>query len=652
MVNRFFILFLITILPSTGKSQTVGKVGINTNNPQAMFHVKDSSVLFSGAPTLPNTPGNPPISGAGVRMMWYADKGAFRAGLAASDFWGKDSTGIYSFSAGGLTRASGIASSATGYLTNASADYSFAGGLNTVASGMGSVALGELTESTGITAFAMGWNTKGIGPNAAVFGEGSVAFGTNAFATGYNTTAIGSISAAFGNSTISRSYACLTLGQFNDSIATSSRGNWLSRDPVFIIGNGTAHNARSNALTILKNGKTGINTSDPSAMLHVKDSSVVFTASEFLPANPGPPPVSGAGSRMMWYPDKAAFRVGTTINGNWNKDSIGDFSFGSGYATKAKGTFSTAMGFGTDAIGSKSTAMGSVTNAIGEYSTAMGYSTEAVGEKSTAMGNNTYAIGENATATGEETRASGINSTALGYRTTSLAYGSLSVGQYNDSIISSSGTSWVTTDPVFIIGNGAADNARSNAFSVLKNANTGINVSTPSAALHIKGTAASFDAHLRLETTGTGTDYVNMLYDGNTKFRNSAVGDEYQFRNSANAITHRLFDNGNMTIAGTLTQNSDARLKKNITQLDNSLQRLLRINGYQYYWIDSSHDKSIQTGVLAQEIEKEMPELVRADEAGVKSVNYNGLIPYLIEAIKELKQENEILKQKIDKLTK
>jgi len=47
-----------------------------------------------------------------------------------------------------------------------------------------------------------------------------------------------------------------------------------------------------------------------------------------------------------------------------------------------------------------------------------------------------------------------------------------------------------------------------------------------------------------------------------------------------------------------------------------------------------------------------MPELVRADEAGVKSVNYNGLIPYLIEAIKELKQENEILKQKIDKLTK
>jgi len=59
----------------------VGKVGINTTTPQAMLHVKDSSVLFNGGAVIPGTPGNPPVSGACVRMMWYPDKAAFRTGV-------------------------------------------------------------------------------------------------------------------------------------------------------------------------------------------------------------------------------------------------------------------------------------------------------------------------------------------------------------------------------------------------------------------------------------------------------------------------------------------------------------------------------------------------------------------------------------------
>ena len=55
-------------------------VGIGTTTPSARLHVADSSVVFSAVGDLSNIPGNPPIQGAGRRMMWYADKAAFRVG--------------------------------------------------------------------------------------------------------------------------------------------------------------------------------------------------------------------------------------------------------------------------------------------------------------------------------------------------------------------------------------------------------------------------------------------------------------------------------------------------------------------------------------------------------------------------------------------
>jgi len=91
-----------------------------------------------------------------------------------------------------------------------------------------------------------------------------------------------------------------------------------------------------------QSGNVGIGTITPKARLHVADSSVVFTGSatifDFLPApSVPPPPISGGGTRMMWYPQRAAFRVGFVNGLNWDKDNIGLFSFASGYSTKASG---------------------------------------------------------------------------------------------------------------------------------------------------------------------------------------------------------------------------------------------------------------------------------------------------------------------------
>ena len=118
-----------------------------------------------------------------------------------------------------------------------------------------------------------------------------------------------------------------------------------------------------------------------------------------------------------------------------------------------------------------------------------------------------------------------------------------------------------------------------------------------------------------------------------------------------------LKGDGNAILTGTLTQNSDARLKTNIHPLGNVLSRLTSLNGYSYKWKNEQLDQSTQIGLLAQEVENNFPELVKENDKGVKSVNYSGLIPVLIESIKEqqkmINQQNEMileLKKKVERL--
>src|SRR4051812_45154479 len=75
----------------------------------------------------------------------------------------------------------------------------------------------------------------------------------------------------------------------------------------------------------------GIGITIPKARLHVSEGSVLFSAPNAVPDNQGNPPVSGAGRRLMWYADKAAFRSGYVSGPQWDKDSIGNFSTGMGY---------------------------------------------------------------------------------------------------------------------------------------------------------------------------------------------------------------------------------------------------------------------------------------------------------------------------------
>ncbi len=194
-------------------------------------------------------------------------------------------------------------------------------------------------------------------------------------------------------------------------------------------------------------------------------------------------PASGSGTRMMWYPRKAAFRTGTVSNNEWDDENIGNYSFAAGDRTTASGDYSTAIGRAATATGEASTALGYRANASGVNSVALSHYANASGDNSIAIGNESIADGEygiamgkdahasgnNAIAMGEFTNATGDFSTAMGFRTNAESYNSVTIGRYN--VGGGDANNWVETDPLFEIGNGSSDTDKSNALTVYKNGN-------------------------------------------------------------------------------------------------------------------------------------------------------------------------------------
>ncbi|WP_409012936.1 tail fiber domain-containing protein [Emticicia sp. C21] len=107
-------------------------------------------------------------------------------------------------------------------------------------------------------------------------------------------------------------------------------------------------------------------------------------------------------------------------------------------------------------------------------------------------------------------------------------------------------------------------------------------------------------------------------------------------------------------MAGNLVTNnssssSDVRYKRNFSSIENPLAKVLQMNGFHYYWKqeefkEKNFPESRQIGFIAQEVEALFPELVNTDEKGYKSVDYARLTPVLVEAIKELKKENNSIR--------
>ena len=90
---------------------------------------------------------------------------------------------------------------------------------------------------------------------------------------------------------------------------------------------------------------------------------------------------------------------------------------------------------------------------------------------------------------------------------------------------------------------------------------------------------------------------------------------------------------------------SDINLKTNIKKIDDPLEKVMQLNGVSFDW---KHMQESSVGVIAQDVEKILPEIVRNAEDGHKTLNYNGLIGLLVEAVKELQQKINTLEERLN----
>jgi hypothetical protein len=106
---------------------------------------------------------------------------------------------------------------------------------------------------------------------------------------------------------------------------------------------------------------------------------------------------------------------------------------------------------------------------------------------------------------------------------------------------------------------------------------------------------------------------------------------------------------GNFTATGSITANSDRRLKSNIEPITDALEKIDKISGYTFTRNDIENNPR-QAGVIAQEILEVLPEVVNKDDNGMYTVAYGNITALLIQALKEEKKKRETLEERITKL--
>lgn len=182
----------------------------------------------------------------------------------------------------------------------------------------------------------------------------------------------------------------------------------------------------------------------------------------------------------------------------------------------------------------------------------------------------------------------------------------------------------------------------------------GIGTTSPYNALSIH-TDSRADGWVQLELTEKGDDFARIRFDNTIAGpywhiagypNNTAASARMNFYLSSVGDILSLRGDGNAWLKGTLTQNSDLTLKTNVIPLTGLISSVMALSGYRYNWKDKNLDQSTQIGLLAQEVQKYFPELVKKDDHGALGVNYTGFIPIVIETIKEQQHSIETLEEK------
>lgn len=153
-------------------------------------------------------------------------------------------------------------------------------------------------------------------------------------------------------------------------------------------------------------------------------------------------------------------------------------------------------------------------------------------------------------------------------------------------------------------------------------------------------------------TNATNATNFNVAADNGTNsnhyliFTGGATGN--QRPNSDTALYYN--PSSNLLTAGSFNATSDLTLKTNISELSMPLEKILNIEGKNYTW-KKDENNVVQSGLIAQQVEEYIPEVIVTNkENNIKTINYNGIIPYLVEGMKEQQRQIESQKSEIEEL--
>jgi len=359
---------------------------------------------------------------------------------------------------------------------------------------------------------------------------------------------------------------------------------------------------------------------------------------------------SGYANGMIAIGDSSLYNQSVNKSGYYGNIAIGNLAL---YAN-GSGTNNTATGYSSmtaNSSGFGNTGSGAYTlstNTTGHHNTAFG----AYGLNTNITGTYNTALGYGATtATDGLTNATAIGANATVGQSNSIVLGQIR-GQNGASANTAVGIGTNTPLAPLHIHSNRTDYYMGGATLFLDDS-----ISRPAIQFQGSGAYSKKWWKMILETfiDEYGSPATNLVFADQNQYpwvRFEAGG--VQFYGDAQ-ISGDCEVDGTLKLYNSISY-SDINLKEDIRTLDNVLPKLQQLSGYSYYW-KNKKDSTRQLGVIAQEVQKVFPELVKADKKGILGVNYNGLIPVLITAVKEQQtqineQQTQIdeLKSRMDKL--
>ncbi len=252
----------------------MGSVAIGKNTATVPLEV-NGSVRGGNAPA--SVPGSNSVSSGDSSSATGPNTVAFgwhnRAEGTNAVTWGGHSTHPYGTDTLKFNIASGVASTAFGYGNRSTSWGTTTFGTGNIATNPQATAFGAANKSTGYWSTSFGQRNVAKGNNSTAFGTDNFALANSALAFGIGNTAAedrstafgaytkakGKQSTAFGMNTIAPSISSTSFGRYNID-TTGSITAWITTESLLQVGNGTSGTAMSNALTILKSGKTAVGT--------------------------------------------------------------------------------------------------------------------------------------------------------------------------------------------------------------------------------------------------------------------------------------------------------------------------------------------------------------------------------------------------------